>query len=171
MVISMNYLNIFFFFSILGHFIESTFVKNYTSGILYGYWTPIYGIGVVIILLFNQGLKKRVKTTWKRYVALFFLSAITLATMEYVGGYFIEKLFHQVFWNYQDHKANIGRYTSIEMSLVWGVSSIFVALIIDPIAKKYSKKIPSFISYFLLILFIIDCLMTINNKIISFLIK
>lgn len=168
MVISMNYLNIFFFFSILGHLLESTFVKNYTSGILYGYWTPIYGIGVIIILLFNQWLKKRVKTTWKRYLTLFFLSAITLATMEYVGGYLIQELFHQIFWNYQDHKANIGKYTSLEMSLVWGFSSILIALIVDPLCQKYSKKIPSWISYLLLILFIIDCLMTINNKIISF---
>ena len=165
----MNYLNIFFFFSILGHFLESTFVKNYNSGILYGYWTPIYGLGVVIILLFNQFLKKKIKKTWIRYILLFFLSAITLATMEYIGGYIIEELFHQVFWNYQDHKANIGRYTSIEMSIIWGISSILVALIVDPIAEKYSKKVPNWISYILLILLIVDCLLTINNKIISFL--
>jgi len=164
----MNYLNIFFFFSILGHFLESTFVKNYNSGILYGYWTPIYGIGVVIILLFNQFLKKKMKKPWMRYVLLFFLSAITLSTMEYIGGYIIEKLFHQVFWNYQDHKANIGKYTSLEMSLVWGICSILIALIINPIAEKYSQKIPNWISYILLILFVVDILLTINNRIISF---
>ncbi len=164
----MNYLNIFFFFSILGHFLESTFIKNYNSGILYGYWTPIYGIGVIIILLFNQYLKKKIKKDWIRYVVLFFISAITLATMEYIGGYVIEELFHQVFWNYQDHKANIGKYTSIEMSIVWGICSILIALIVDPIAKKYSNKIPNWISYILLILLIVDLLLTINNKILSF---
>ena len=164
----MNYLNIFFFFSIFGHFLESIFIKNYTSGILYGYWTPIYGIGVVIILLLNQFLKKKIKRNWVRYALLFLLSAVILSTMEYISGYLIEELFHQVFWNYQDHQANIGKYTSIEMGIVWGISSILIALIMDPLCQKFSNKIPRFVSYILLALFIIDCLMTVNNKIISF---
>ena len=164
----MNYLNIFFIFSILGHMIESILTSNYTSGILYGYWTPIYGIGVIIILLLNQTLKKMVEKPWIRLVLLFFSSAVILSIMEYVGGYLIQNFFHQVFWNYSKHKGNIGLYTSLEMSLIWGISSIFVAFFIDPLCQKYSQKIPNFISYILLILFIIDCLITINNKVISF---
>lgn len=164
----MNYLNIFFFFSILGHAIESFLTKDYTSGILYGYWTPIYGIGVIIILLLNSTLKNRIKSIYQHYIILFVLSAVTLATMEYIGGYLIQKFFHQVFWNYQSHKGNIGLYTSLEMSIVWGVSSILIVLLIEPLCQKYSQKIPKWISYLLLGLFIVDCLMTINNKIISF---
>jgi len=56
----MNYLNIFFFFSILGHLVENIFTTNYTSGILYGYWTPIYGVGIIIILLLNNFFTKTV---------------------------------------------------------------------------------------------------------------
>ncbi|MCI8588198.1 MAG: putative ABC transporter permease [Bacilli bacterium] len=164
----MNYLNIFFFFSIVGHFIESILVKNYKSGILYGYWTPIYGLGILIILSLNNALKKRITEKWKRYIALFFASAVTLAVIEYIGGYLIQKFFHQIFWNYTNHKGNIGLYTSIEMSFLWGICSILVATIIEPLCQKYSNKIPKWISYLLLGIFIIDCIMTISNNLISF---
>ena len=43
------YLNYFFIFSIIGHLIESLLVLifdwNFKSGYLYGYWTPVYGLG------------------------------------------------------------------------------------------------------------------------------
>ena len=45
-------------FSILGHFIESFFYSNGDSGILLGYWTPIYGVGTIIILLINNFIDK-----------------------------------------------------------------------------------------------------------------
>ena len=46
------YLNYFFLFSIFGHFIEGFFYSDGDSGILNGYWTPIYGLGVIVIIIF-----------------------------------------------------------------------------------------------------------------------
>ena len=54
----MYYINSFFIYSILGHFIEGFFYTNSDSGILFGYWTPVYGIGVVSILLIYDFLDK-----------------------------------------------------------------------------------------------------------------
>ena len=51
----MYYINNFFMYSILGHIFESIiylFCEG-ESGILYGPWTPVYGIGVVIIYYFT----------------------------------------------------------------------------------------------------------------------
>ena len=49
----MYYLNYFFIFSIFGHLFETLLFKfmnkNLKSGFLYGYWTPVYGLGVVLI--------------------------------------------------------------------------------------------------------------------------
>ena len=50
----MYYINYFFIFAIIGHFIETVFVPNFTSGILYGWWTPVYGFGVILILLIGK---------------------------------------------------------------------------------------------------------------------
>ena len=50
---NMYYINNFFMYSILGHMVETVFytMGSGESGILYGYWTTIYGFGCVFILL------------------------------------------------------------------------------------------------------------------------
>ena len=52
------YLNIFFIFSILGHIIENLVYVHVDSGILYGFWTPIYGFGSLLILFINHIINK-----------------------------------------------------------------------------------------------------------------
>ena len=54
----MYYINYFFIMSILGHLIESTFFSNNGSGILYSYWTPIYGIETIVILIIYKYVNK-----------------------------------------------------------------------------------------------------------------
>ena len=46
----MYYFNVFFVFSILGHLVENLFYTSRDSGILYGWWTPIYGIGTATVI-------------------------------------------------------------------------------------------------------------------------
>lgn len=160
----MYYLNYFFIFSILGHFIESFFYSSGNSGILYGYWTPIYGIGTIIILLINKFIDKfKIKKVFKIFL-LFLGSMIILSTIEVIGGYLIKWIFNQELWDYSNHKFNIGKYTSIEMSLIWGLSSILLIYFIKPIADKIISKIPKFFSYILIILMIIDLLSTVIIK-------
>ena len=54
------YLNCFFIYSILGHLLETVFSmlgnNNFKSGFLYGWWTPVYGIGAVTILFISNYL-------------------------------------------------------------------------------------------------------------------
>ena len=53
----MYYVNTFFLFSILGHFIEDFFYVTKDSGIFFGWWTPIYGIGVLVEKQENEDKK------------------------------------------------------------------------------------------------------------------
>ncbi len=164
----MYYLKIFFLYSILGHFIESFIAVEYESGILYGYWTPIYGVGVCLIIFIYSSLKKWFHPNkYLMPILLFFTSAIILASIEFIGGYLIQLIFHRVFWNYQDHHFPIGLYTSLDMALVWGIASIVIIYLLKPITELVIKKIPNFIIYILLGLFILDILLTINYRIIS----
>ncbi|MBQ7136657.1 MAG: putative ABC transporter permease [Bacilli bacterium] len=159
----MYYINTFFVFSILGHIIENFVYKNVDSGILFGLWTPIYGLGVILIILIHNTLKK-IKINKCLYpFILFVVSAILLSTLEYIGGILIEKLFGRIFWNYSNQQFNIGKYTSLRMSLIWGISSILVVYILKPILNKVIKKIPKFITYILVFLFIIDLIFTFIN--------
>ena len=159
----MYYVNYFFVFSILGHIIES-FFSNGNSGILFGYWTPIYGIGAIIILIVNKCVNKTKLTRFLKIITLFVSCSILLSTIELLGGYLIKWIFDKELWNYSNHLFNIGRYTSLEMAFVWGLSSLLLIYIIKPFVDKFVKKISTFISYMLISLFILDLIITIFIK-------
>ncbi len=160
----MYYINSFFIYSILGHFIEGFFYTNSDSGILFGYWTPVYGIGVVSILLIYDFLDKKKDFNKLKGLLIFIIGSIFLSIIEYIGGILIENLFHIVFWDYSSMKYNIGKYTSLEMALVWGICSLVPVYIIRPLIDKLIKKIPKFVTWILIILFIVDLSMTLMLK-------
>ncbi len=162
----MYYINYFFLYAILGHLIETFFVSGFTSGILYGWWTPVYGFGVVIILLIgkwidNFGWKK--KKIWKIFTT-YLLCMIFLTIIELIGGYTIELLFHKTFWNYEKHKFHIGPYISLETANIWGIASILVLYVLKPITDKIVIRIPKMITYLFIILMFIDVSTTIFLK-------
>lgn len=158
------YLNYFFLFSIFGHFIEGFFYADGESGILYGYWTPIYGIGVVTIISVYRAIKPFIENSKiKKFVSIFLIGAILLTFMEYFGGVVIETLFHIIFWDYSNMKFNIGKYTSLEMAVIWGLSSIILVYLIKPLVDKFIKKIPKLITWILVILFLIDLIFILDK--------
>lgn len=168
----MYYINCFFIYSIFGYLLETAISyithSNFKSGIFYGPFTPIYGVGAVVILFISNYLFKnlhmnRVYET----VVMFFVTLVCLSTIEVLAGLFIEKIFKVSFWNYNSHKYPIGKYISFEMALTWGFISIIFVYIIHPLLKNIIKKVPSFITIILIILSIISVLKTILDKKIS----
>lgn len=162
----MYYINYFFIFSIFGHFLESNFFSKSGSGILTSYWTPVYGIGSISILLIHKILDKYInhKNKILKIVILFFTCSFVLATLEAIGGYLIKWIFNTELWNYENHMFNIGRYTSLEMALVWGICGVLVIYIIKPLIDKIIYKIPKWVSITLSFLFILDIIVTIISK-------
>lgn len=160
----MYYINCFFIYSIIGHFIEGFFYQNGKSGIFYGFYTPIYGIGVIIIILINNLISTlKIKKIFK-VILLFLTCSIILTIMEYIGGKLIEEIFNITFWDYSDLKFNIGKYTALEMSLVWGFTSLILIYFVKPLLDKFINKIPKFFSISLIVLFIIDVVLTTITK-------
>lgn len=165
----MFYINFFLFFSIFGYLFETIcsyiFKSGFNSGILYGPWTPLYGFGVIIIMLLSNKifeslhLNKVVET-----IVVFVVITIVLTVLEWLGGVLIEKLFHITFWDYSNYKFHIGKYISLEMSLLWGVGGIILIYLVIPFVCEFIKKIPFFITMILSSLFIIDFIVTTINK-------
>ena len=94
----MYLLNCFFIYSILGFLLESTFnlivIHHFKSGILYGPWTPVYGIGAILTIIISKKIFKKLKTSpLKETLITFLILAITLTITEWLGGILIEKLF------------------------------------------------------------------------------
>lgn len=160
----MYYLNYFYIFSFLGNIIERFFYRDGNSGILYGYWTPIYGFGVIIIIFIYKLLHNKIKKKFLLNLSLFISCFITLCLIELIAGYLIKLIFKVNFWSYTNHQFNITKYTSLEMGLVWGISSIILINIIKPLFDKIVNKIPKLIPIFLTLVFIADIIMTILIK-------
>lgn len=162
----MYYLNTFYFYSIIGFFIETIFLRlinsDGTSGIMYGPFTPIYGIGAIIILLISKFILKTFKTNKLTNSVLIFLSTtIILSLIEFIGGILIENIFGIVFWDYSDQKLSLGKYVSIPMSLLWGFMSIIFIYIIKPLFDKLILKIPKLVTIIVTIIFLTDLFITI----------
>lgn len=164
MVNNMYYLNYFFVFSIIGHFIEGFFYSSGDSGILFGYWTPIYGIGTVIILLIYNFIVCKLKNKFLKLLTLFLVCSITLSVLEATGGYLIKWIFNKELWDYSNFKFNIGKYTALEMSLIWGGGSLILIYFLKPFFDKIIGKIPKYFTYTLSILLVIDLILTIIFK-------
>ena len=170
----MYYLNYFFIFSIIGHIYETVLFKiideKGTSGFLYGYWTPVYGIGVVLILFISKYIFKSLKIN-KFLEVLIFLVAIffILTIIEFLGGHILHFIFHKDFWNYSLLKHNIGKYICLEVSIVWVILSLIFLYLIKPWMDKIVLKIPKEVTILFIVLFLIDltCTMFIKNKLVQ----
>lgn len=165
----MYYINCFFIYSILGFLLESSvsLIKGngIKSGILYGPWTPVYGVGCVLILVISKfifGILKLEK--WLEVIVVMFLMMLVLTFIEWLGGILIEKFFHVTFWDYRKLKFNIGKYIALEISLIWGIGSIMVIYVLRPLLDGAINMIPSYVTYILIMLMIIDFIVIITRK-------
>ena len=131
-----------------------------------GYWTPVYGFGTIIILIIHKILDKYIsnKKTFVKIIILFFTCLITLSLIEALGGYLIKWIFNKSMWDYSNHSFNIGKYASIEMGLVWGISSIILIYILKPFLDKFINKIPKIFTIILIIIFLLDSFYTVFIK-------
>lgn len=165
----MYYLNYFFIFAIFGHFLETMLSIllnwNMESGFLYGYWTPVYGLGVVLIIYFSKLIFKKLKLNKLLEIIIFMIIITLILTfIEFVGGITLELLFDKAFWDYSNHKYHYGKYIALDISLIWGILSIVFLYLIKPWMDKIVSNIPKFITYILLFLFIIDLFCTLIFK-------
>ncbi len=152
----MEYINIFFIYSFIGHLLETLVYPNGESGILAGFWTPVYGIGTVIILLMYNFINKFHFNKVIKVIMVFLIGAIFLSIIEYIGGILIETIFDKVFWDYSDYKFNFGKYAALEMAIIWGISSLVVVYLLKNITFLIAKKVPKLLTIVLILLFGFD---------------
>lgn len=160
----MIYLNIFYFFSIVGYILETLFIKNYNSGIFYFPWTPVYGIGILIAILVYNKFKNKFPT-WLEIFLHFVSCAFILSCLEFIGGHLIELIFNKVYWNYDSFKYNLGKYISLETALIWGIGSTLTVYLIYPHLSKILKKVPKWWTIVLTTIFLIDIIITFIVKV------
>ncbi len=108
--------------------------KFVNRGFLNGPYCPIYGFGVIIVVVSLNPLKENI-------IVLYAGSVVLTSALEFVTGFVLEKIFSQHWWDYSEEKFNIGGYICLKFSLLWGVACIVVVRLIHP-------SIESFINWF-----------------------
>ncbi len=102
--------------------------KFVNRGFLNGPFCPIYGFGVVIIVIFLTPVKDNP-------AILFSGSVLLTSVLELTTGWVLEKIFHTKWWNYSDLPFNIGGYICLKFSLAWGIACIMIMNIIHPVIQ------------------------------------
>lgn len=126
------YYLIFYFiiFSFLGWAMETIRVsirsKHFVNrGFANGPYCPIYGFGMLFIILFLSGLKNN-------FVLLFFGGMILATTLEYITAYLLETIFKAKWWDYSYKKFNYKGRICLDISIAWGILSLLMIEFIVP---------------------------------------
>ncbi|MDD3214470.1 MAG: putative ABC transporter permease [Eubacteriales bacterium] len=145
------YLWYFLVYAFLGWCTEVVFAafKNgrfVNRGFLNGPVCPIYGFGIVTVLLCLRPFAGNLS-------ALYIGSVVLTTVLELATGFLMEKLFHQRWWDYSNMPLNIGGYVCMLFSLVWGAACVMIVELLQPVVAKAVVLLTEPLSTILLIVF------------------
>lgn len=165
----MYYIKIFLLYSLYGFIMESTLYKvktvNKHSGVFYGPMTAVYGVGIISIELLNKYFFKKIKCNKILKLLIEFITlTIILSVIEYLGGNILNYLFDIDVWDYSHIEPHFGKYICLKNSIIWGILGTVYIHILKPFTDKIIKQITNKETYFFLLLFIIDTIMTLISK-------
>lgn len=117
-------------------------------GVIYGPFNPLYGFGIVIIVLI-LGRKRR------HPYKTFAYGAILGGLIEYIASFLLEFVLGAKSWDYSDQLLNINGRTSISYMIFWGVAMMILIHYVYPVVSKLIEKIPKKLGNILVWFFII----------------
>ncbi len=123
--------------------------KFINRGFLIGPICPIYGYGVLLIIIL-------IGRETKDILAVFLKAILVCSILEYFTSYFMEKLFKARWWDYSKRKYNINGRICLETMIPFGILGCLVVYIIHPLIKNSISVLnPTLIITLAIILFII----------------
>lgn len=158
---------LFILYSFLGWFMEVCVAlhdehKLINRGFLIGPICPIYGIGVLLIMI----LLHKYTEDW---IVLFVMAVLLCSVLEYFTGYLMEKIFKARWWDYSHKKFNINGRICLDNLLAFGVLGLLVMYVLNPffisILSKMNLVFLNVLSVILFLLLLVD--LAISLKIIS----
>ena len=119
--------------------------KLVNRGFLLGPICPIYGVGVILIILL-------IGCRDNDLLSIFLKSILICSVLEYATSFIMEKMFKARWWDYSNNRFNINGRICLETMLPFGIGATTVLYFIHPRVIKYASYISPSIK---LILFII----------------
>lgn len=158
---------LFFVYAFLGWCVEVAFVaitlgKVVNRGFLNGPICPIYGCGMLGVLMALLPIKQNV-------FLLFLGGMVICSAIELFGGWILDKIFHMRWWDYSDRPFNIGGYVCLPFSIMWGFAVVFAVRFVHAPIMVVVEKIPYTAKIIIItiftVIFIIDMIVTLKNLI------
>lgn len=142
---------IFIIYAFLGWCSEVAFAavnkgKFVNRGFLNGPVCPIYGVGMLIVVLCLWNLRDRP-------LLLFLGSALLTTALEFVTGFVFERFFHDKWWDYSDMPFNIKGYVCLKFTILWGLAASFIIGAIHRFIYMLIEKTPFVLGVILLAVF------------------
>lgn len=154
---------LFIIYSTIGYFTEVFFIYlvdrklSFNRGFLIGPYIPIYGVSIICMVRLFAPYKDDL-------FVLFILSAVACTVIEYVTSYVLEKIFKLRWWDYSHLSFNINGRVCLMNSVLFGVGSIAITKVINPLIESGLTSIPHWliitISSIILVIFIIDIIIS-----------
>lgn len=139
-----------FLYSFMGWIWESSYVsikeKHLVNrGFVTGPVCTIYGIGAVSVYLILRPLEGH--GLW------LFLGGILLATvLEYFTAWFMETLFHTIWWDYSKERFNLHGRICLKSSIAWGFFTLLMFEVLQPFAAWVVGLLPEKVGHMIVIL-------------------
>lgn len=144
-------LEVAYAFSVFGTFVD--------RGFLHGPICPIYGCGVVAMVLITDWIKsKKIKNIWIMFAIVTAIATI----LEYIASFILEKIFGLRWWDYTGYFLNINGRVCLIFAIFFGIAGIlFIKKLYVPIEKKI-RKLRKKMSNRLIGILLILCLITLG---------
>ena len=155
----------FIFYSFLGWLMETCYCSIHERrlvdrGFLYGPVCPIYGAGVVLMILFFTPLTHN--------FLLFYVTAVVVMTSwEYFVAWLLETTTHVRYWDYSNRRFNLKGRVCLSIALTWGMLSYVVIFWIHPPVERLYESMPPWLvntlCTTLLVILLVDAALTIRR--------
>ena len=128
------------------------------AGLLYGPFSPIYGVGAVLMTIALNRFHD------KNPVLIFLVAAVIGGAFEYFVSWFMQTAFGIVAWDYSGTFLNIGGRTNFMFMCMWGALGLVWVKLATPLLLKIVNLIPWNWRYALTTvcaaLMLVDCVLT-----------
>ena len=131
----------FFIYSFIGYLVEVVYCsiaerKLVNRGFLFGPVLPIYGTGMLLILVSTKGVTDNLALT-------FLVSMGVCSVTEYLISWAMEKIFRIKWWDYSEvYKLHINGRICLVNSVLFGVAGLLVVNWVQPTIAEFVVRIP-----------------------------
>ena len=167
--IELNFFNLFWIFvvaCVAGLIVEVIWhmavvdpgVYQDRAGLLYGPFSPIYGVGVVLMTIALNRFHD------KNPILIFLISAVIGGAFEYFVSWFMQVAFGIVAWDYSGTFLNINGRTNFMFMCMWGFLGLLWVKFATPLLLKLVNKIPwnwrYIVTSICTVFMLVDCVLT-----------